>query len=340
MSHKANFYPELGVYSSNDPAILEEHVRQIQVAGIDVLVHTWTGIGKFEDLATDALLAACEGKIEVAFHYEPQPNRTAFNVRRDLEYIHERYGSHPAVYRPNGRLFFYIYDSYTTEPAEWRALMDSIRGSPIDSWMIGLYVWQDGGNYCDSGENSILTAGFDGFYTYFAVDGFTDGSATSNWQNLDRWANENDLLFIPCVGPGYIDTRVRPWNGENTRSREEGAYYDRSFGAALDVSPQVIGITSFNEWHEGTQIETTVPKAIEGYTYEDFLPLAPDHYLMQTREWADRFHGNSGGDNDYNVVIVASLSIAGALLLVGVTAFLKFRSKPDEKADPLLGQQA
>ncbi len=81
-------------------------MNQIQSAGIDVLVHTWTGIGKFEDKATEALLDASVGKVEVAFHYEPQvslvscirhgsssiftllfswghqqPNRTAENVR-------------------------------------------------------------------------------------------------------------------------------------------------------------------------------------------------------------------------------------------------------------------
>ncbi len=64
-----------------------------------------------------------------------------------------------------------------------------------------------------------------GFYTYFAVDGFTDGSTTANWAALEAWADDHELLFIPCVGPGYIDTRVRPWNERNTRSREEGAYY-------------------------------------------------------------------------------------------------------------------
>jgi glycoprotein endo-alpha-1,2-mannosidase len=340
----ANFYPEFGVYSSNDPLILEEHVRQIQAAGIDVLVHTWTGIGKFEDNATDALLAACEGKIEVAFHYEPQPDRTAAKVYDDLVYIHERYGAHPAMYKPEGRLFFYVYDSYTTAPEEWQALMSMIRGTPVDSWMIGLYVWQDGGNYCDSGESSILTSGFDGFYTYFAVDGFTDGSTTANWGSLESWADDNGLLFIPCAGPGYIDTRVRPWNDINTRSREGGAYYDRVLGAALALNnPRVIGITSFNEWHEGTQIETTVPKSIEGYTYEDFEPLAPDHYLTQTKVWADRFHddGSNSGLSTTAIVGIAVGCTAGVALVGGLlTRLVAKRPDAEQKRDPLLSEQA
>jgi hypothetical protein len=48
--------------------------------------------------------------------------------------------------------------------------MDMIRGTDIDSWMIGLYVWKDGGNYCDSGESAILSAGFDGnLLTYHQI---------------------------------------------------------------------------------------------------------------------------------------------------------------------------
>ena len=39
---------------------------------------------------------------------------------------------------------------------------------------------------------------------------------TLNWINLD-YAIKNSLLFIPSVGPGYVDTRVRPWNARNAR---------------------------------------------------------------------------------------------------------------------------
>ncbi|MCK5801618.1 MAG: alpha-mannosidase, partial [Lentisphaeria bacterium] len=101
----------------------------------------------------------------------------------------------------------------------------------------------------------------------------------------------HDLIFIPCVGPGYIDTRIRPWNSATTRSRDDGSYYDRMFKAAMDVEPPLIAITSFNEWHEGTQIEPAVPKTIEGYTYEDYAPLEPGYYLYRTRFWVDMFPG-------------------------------------------------
>jgi len=102
----------------------------------------------------------------------------------------------------------------------------------------------------------MLEGGFDGFYTYFATDGFTFVSTTRNWPKLAAWARAHAKIFVPCAAPGYIDTRIRPWNGVNTRDREGGAYYDRSWVAAVAVSPELVGTASFNEWREGTQIET------------------------------------------------------------------------------------
>lgn len=52
----------------------------------------------------------------------------------------------------------------------------------------------------------------------------------------------------------YTDTYIQ--------IRIGGGYYDRMFTAAIDCLPDVISITSYNEWGEGTQIEPSVPKNI------------------------------------------------------------------------------
>lgn len=96
-------------------------------------------------------------------------------------------------------------------------------------------------------------------------------------------------MFIPSVGPGYIDTRVRPWNSKNTRPRQDGRYYKNSLQKALDINPSMISITSFNEWHEGTQIETAVPKATDSFTYIDYGPEGPQCYLNITRQYVSKF---------------------------------------------------
>ena len=140
-------------------------------------------------------------------------------------------------------------------------------------------------------RSAVKRAKFDGVFTYFAANGFTHGSSWKNWQNLANFCRRNSLLFSPSVGPGYVDTRVRPWNGANTRDRRGGAYYDMSWRTAVAAAPDVVSVTSFNEWHEGTQVEEAVPHvAADGrFTYLDYSPMEKDFYLRKTAEWVEKF---------------------------------------------------
>ena len=283
----SNFYPSLGCYSVNDPNVLREHMRQLRQAGVGVLCASWWGRNTFTDRALPALFkAAEEAGVKVNFHIEPFPGRSATTTREAIEYLTGKFGSSPACHRLAGsgnKPVFFVYDSYLIPAAQWATVLgkggtNTVRGSASDAVVIGLWVKKDDGR-------SLLEGGFDGFYTYFATDGFTYGSTTSHWPELAEWARAHDKLFVPCVAPGYIDTRIRPWNNVNTRDRGQGAYYDRMWSGALDVSPTLVGITSFNEWHEGTQIETATPKQIAGFTYLDYQPLASDYYLARTAHW-------------------------------------------------------
>ena len=106
---------------------------------------------------------------------------------------------------------------------------------------------------------------------------------------MAEWAEEKIKLFIPCVGPGYEDTRIRPWNGKTSRDRLNSDYYHNMFVEAYKLQPAMIGITSYNEWHEGTQIEPAEAIEIEGFTYMDYSPIPPDAYLHKTRALFQNF---------------------------------------------------
>lgn len=295
----SSFYPELGSYSSRDPSVIETHMKQMRSASIGVLALSWYPPDASDENgeATDYLVPTILDKahkynLKVTFHIEPYSNRDDQNMHQNVKYIIDKYGNHPAFYRYKTRMghslpMFYIYDSYITKPKTWANLLtpsgsQSVRGSPYDGLFIALLVEE-------KHKYDILQSGFDGIYTYFATNGFTYGSSHQNWNKLKSFCEKNNMIFIPSVGPGYIDTSIRPWNTQNTRNRINGKYYEVGLSAALQTQPSLISITSFNEWHEGTQIEKAVPKRTANTVYLDYRPHKPSLYLEITRKWSEKY---------------------------------------------------
>ncbi|AZA78153.1 alpha-mannosidase [Chryseobacterium sp. G0186] len=282
----ANFYPSLGNYSSSDVKIIKKHMKMIKESGAGVVVLSWLGKDSFTDKSVMKYLDVADHfNLKIAFHIEPF-YKNITELRDQLSYLVKTYSKHPAFYKKDGKPLYYVYDSYKIAPEEWARLLSrdgdqTVRNTELDAFYIGLWVEKEHSSFFDK-------AAFDGFYTYFASEGFVFGSTTSNWDFLSSYAKEHHLIFIPCVGPGYSDTRIRPWNEANFKSRDNGKYYEDMFDAAIKVNPGFIGITSFNEWHEGTQIEPAAPKKINNFTYEDY---GKDQwfYIKETKRLTDKF---------------------------------------------------
>jgi len=129
-------------------------------------------------------------------------------------------------------------------------------------------------------------AGFTGVYTYDIV---TFGG--SRFGRFCAQAHNAGLLCAPSVGPGY--DAVRADGDGQLKPRRNGATYDAMWSAALRASPDVVTITSYNEWGEGTQIEPARPN--KGYSSYDGAwgltgAAAQTAYLTRTAYWAARYH--------------------------------------------------
>ncbi|KAJ1449550.1 hypothetical protein M885DRAFT_535214 [Pelagophyceae sp. CCMP2097] len=299
------FYPQLGPYSSTAENTLDAHFAQMAQAGIDAAVLSWTGrpggaVSDTQGVSTDAafpatLAAAKRHGVKVAVHLEPYPGRSPETVRGDVEYLAETYGDALLKLRRPGRCAeppvpaVYVYDAYHSPSAEWAALLcdgaASVRGRSGDFFAVATVLEQR------ELQNIIVDGCFDGLYTYFATDGFTFGSSSGNWPFLAKWAGKHGKLFSPSVGPGYNDTRIRPWNAGATRHRRGGAYYDGMMDKALASRPDVVSITSFNEWGEGTQIEPArVPPGSNARTKTHLdYGADPNLYLRATRDAKKRW---------------------------------------------------
>lgn len=287
----SDYYPVLGAYSIGDPAILAQHFAWLREAGVGVIISSWWGQRSREDQAVPLLLDVAElYGIKVAFHIEPYGGRTADRLVDDVRYLYTKYGDHPAFYRstassrwsPDTRskgLFFVWaisvpdHDSPAVGPDYWQEAVDAIHALLDGGLVIANATegyWVDGGH-------------FDGLYNYATLH--LD-------ENSFSWARTlpPDAWYIPSVLPGFSARRIG-YPLEDHVDRRDGATYEAQWEAALGVEPAMVTITSFNEWHEGSQIEPAAAGATNGlgYTYVDYSPLSPDAYLTLTRQLADQF---------------------------------------------------
>ncbi|MFN0153343.1 MAG: alpha-mannosidase [Gaiella sp.] len=256
----ADFYPARGPYSSADVRIVRAHMREIAALGVDTVVSSWWGFGSPEDARLPLVKREAERVgLGVAIHVEPFPGRTATTAAGAISSLAAR-----------GYRDFYVYDSTTISDAQWKPALAILEGVRVfaNTALVGRAV----------------QGGFDGFYTYdvFIYDG-------TQFRRTCKAAHARGLLCAPSVGPGYKATRAT--GDTRVQGREGGRRYDSLWRQATRAQPDLITITSYNEWHEGTQIEPA--RARPGYdSYEGAWgrtgQAAERAYLDRTRFWIGR----------------------------------------------------
>jgi len=255
----SQFYPARGPYSSGDPNVLRAQMRDIARAGVDEVVSSWWGRDSREDARLpEVIQAAKRFHLRVGVQLEPYPDRSVASVGADIVYL-----------RSLGIRDVYVYRSNDFQPDAW--------------WPV---TRQPNGMRLLAQTNRVGFAargGFAGFYTYDIL--LYDGA---KFGRLCQQARSLGILCGPSVGPGYQaraatgDLRVKP--------RLEGATYDSMWRAADAAGADIVTITSYNEWSEGTQIEA----AGRGGRYQSYDGAYGLHgraagraYISRTRYWTD-----------------------------------------------------
>jgi glycoprotein endo-alpha-1,2-mannosidase len=266
----SSYYPARGLYSSSDRLVLAQQMDEIKAAGIDEIAVSWWGRGSPEDARLRTVAAAARADhLAVAAHLEPYPGRSAISTADDIRYL-----------RRLGIRTFYVYRPLDVPAADWAAANATVDGVLVlaQTGLVG----------------AALKGGFDGVYTYDVV---TYGGET--FARICAAAHAKGLLCAPSVGPGYdarrgsLDPRVKP--------RRDGRTYDAMWHDAIAAGADRVTITSYNEWHEGTQIEPAAPSGRRGrYRYLSYEGAwgksgrdAGRAYLDRTAYWSRVFRSSS-----------------------------------------------
>src|SRR5512138_2580493 len=95
----SDYYPVLGPYSSDDPAVVEQHMQWLRQAGVGGIIVSWWGKGSGDEKAVPLIMqTAARYEIQVAFHIEPYNGRSADGLVEDIKYLYQQYGSAPAFF--------------------------------------------------------------------------------------------------------------------------------------------------------------------------------------------------------------------------------------------------
>jgi glycoprotein endo-alpha-1,2-mannosidase len=277
----SNFYPARGAYSSDNARVVDAQMRELAAAGVGEIVSSWWGWGSIEDRRLPLVLeAAAAHGLSVAVQLEPYDdskapyvNRSAQTVATDLAHLREL-----------GITRVYVYSPFAdVSDAAWTSL---VAAEP------GLQLFAQTANVARAAAD-----GFAGVYTYDIVR-YGPGS----FARICSRAQAAKLLCAPSVGPGFLADRAT--GDPHVTPRRDGRTYDEMWRAAIAAHADRITITSYNEWHEGTQIEPaspagsrmlaispTVPQRYE--TYDGAYGLrgreAARAYLERTAYWVKRY---------------------------------------------------
>jgi hypothetical protein len=220
----STYKPSLGYYESSDPGVIRSHIEAMQYGYIDAGISSWWGPSDFTDDNFATLLAASAGTgFRWAIHYELEGtgNPAVAQIRADLAYIQARYANDPSYLKIANRFVVFVFvasDDGCELADRWR------EAAPANAYLV-LAAFA-GQRKCDSQP--------DGWYVY-------DPSASLS--NLVPWSY--------TISPGYS----KP--GDPSELARDLARWRKDAAAMALSGARLQLIVSFNEWGEGSAVESS-----------------------------------------------------------------------------------
>jgi hypothetical protein len=297
--------PLLGEYDSREENVVTQQIAWSTAAGVNVWDLEWVMPNDLLDttIQNTILTNPHVGDIHVAIFYDyairfnSDPNLTPDKVDTilsDFSYLASHYFSHPSYLKVSqGRpvVFFYWSSALTPVPAVQQmvaSVRQAMSAAGIDIYLIGDEY------YALNPPDPARIANWDaifGYNVYVSKAGYSDENGylslhASMYQQYQAIADQLGVDFVPSVMPGFNDRAVRRVCAENpalarrtsATAAEGSLFHDFLTSLALPYATnsrlKMIHITSFNEWHEDSQIE---PSVISGPTTLDASPTGSQY---------------------------------------------------------------
>ena len=272
--------PSLGEYDDRAPEVIAQHLQWSRAANVSLWVASWWGPGRREDTALLQHILPHEelGDMQVGLFYETSGRVPDFtdvsNISSDIAYMADHYFDHANYLRIDGRPVLFVY---LTRVLSRNGMLDEVvaqmrgaaKAAGHDLYIVGDQVF--GQPPTNSSALALLDAvtnydvygsvGAQGYAGQQAVDAYY--AAQGKWQAL---ANAAGTAFIPAATPGFNDKGVRDGHPAVSRKLTEESEFGSLFRAMLQqavsytesATGDMLLVTSWNEWHEDTQIEPVI----------------------------------------------------------------------------------
>lgn len=279
--------PTYGLYDSNDPNLIETHFNLALEAGIDSFICTWWGIGSPTDTTFNNLMIMAEEldtDLELTIYYETNSGRVldipildAIElISTEVIHILDEYGDSDYFLKIDDKPVIFFYTEMAFSTLVWERISSRIKEKH------DCYLLPDLTPYPEA--RTELFNAFDGVHIYnpthyinmqrqFKVNKSSFNDIGRLYQSMSLTAKSHGKISALTVIPGYDDRVIR--DPGILVTRQEGYTYDYLWKASIDADADWVLITSFNEWHEGTDIEPSLEYG--------------DYYIERTAYWSQIF---------------------------------------------------